>query len=316
MQQRKLAGRDVRISVDHTYFGESGDSDGIELAPDRYCGTILDWKEKKSADPKVRVKYDGESTAVTCPLATLLQEKFGCRLEAFVDGSSAPIFVEAPAPAPAAARPRAAHAARAAYAGGDEGADDEPGAEAEDSERREDGSVADEAAAEDDEDDDDDDDDDDAESASGSDVELDDEVYGVVTVGPYTWTRLPEDGVKTDARGTKPRAVGSFIKKTGLGNMVSVWEHMVPPAFIDAHVEHANPHVSTLSLALTTYVSRYKACYTIMACYMKRDHVVAGDCVQALLHARYDETNYDKLVTTWLVRNLPLLHGPVSCNKP
>ena len=248
MQQRKLAGRDVRISVDHTYFGESGDSDGIELAPDRYCGTILDWKEKKSADPKVRVKYDGESTAVTCPLATLLQEKFGCRLEAFVDGSSAPIFVEAPAPAPAAARPRAAHAARAAYAGGDEGADDEPGAEAEDSERREDGSVADEAAAEDDEDDDDDDDDDDAESASGSDVELDDEVYGVVTVGPYTWTRLPEDGVKTDARGTKPRAVGSFIKKTGLGNMVSVWEHMVPPAFIEAHVEHTNPHLSTLSL--------------------------------------------------------------------
>ena len=34
--------------------------------------------------------------------------------------------------------------------------------------------------------------------------------------------------------------------------------------------------------ALTTYVSRYQACYTIMACYMKRGHVAAGDFLRAM----------------------------------
>ena len=116
LQQRKLAGQGMRISVDHIYFGENGDASGLATAPDRYVGTIIDWKDKRSADPKVRVLFDGESTAVTCPLATLLSEQYYTRFEAQADGTPAPVLEERAPRAPRAATP--APAAAGARAGG------------------------------------------------------------------------------------------------------------------------------------------------------------------------------------------------------
>ena len=119
MQQRKLADRDIRVSVDHTYFGENGDGGGMEQAPDRYQGVILDWKDKRSSDPKIKVKYAGEEMAVSCPLETFLSEQYGARFEPFGDGSP-PLVLDAAAPRPARARPPAA--ARGAANGGRGGA--------------------------------------------------------------------------------------------------------------------------------------------------------------------------------------------------
>ena len=250
MQQRKIADRGIRVSVDHTYFGERGDTDGMEQAPDRYIGVIVDWKDKRSSDPKVKVKYVGEEMAVSCPLATFLEEQYGARFETFTDGSPPLVLEAAPAPAraraPAAAAPRAA--AREQRPEGEGGLDD---AAAE--ERVEDGVAADEEADEDDAADDDDggpgtlsgsdsDDDDDDED------EADETEYDEVTVGEFTWTRLPADGVKTDARGAKPRSDGSFIKKTGISDIVHLWEYMCPPEFVEAQVKYTNPGLSQTSL--------------------------------------------------------------------
>ena len=58
-QQRKLEGMGLHVSVDHSYFGEAGESDGLQAAPDRYYGTIIDWIQKRSKDPKIKVKFDG-----------------------------------------------------------------------------------------------------------------------------------------------------------------------------------------------------------------------------------------------------------------
>ena len=58
-QQRKLDGMGLRVLVDHSYFGEAGESDGLQAAPDRYYGTIIDWTQKRSKDPKIKARFDG-----------------------------------------------------------------------------------------------------------------------------------------------------------------------------------------------------------------------------------------------------------------
>ena len=117
MQQRKIEGMGLRISVHHTYFGEAGDSDGLAPAPERYFGNIIDWKEKRSNDPKIKVKFDGESCAVPCPLETLLNSSYSARLEPGLDGTPAPVLT-ADAPRPRARPPAAPAAARATGGGG------------------------------------------------------------------------------------------------------------------------------------------------------------------------------------------------------
>ena len=94
MQQRKLEGMGLRISVDHSYFGESGDSDGLEAAPDRFLGTVIDWLQKRSKDPKLKVKFDGETYAITCPLATLLADQYMVQFERGADGGEPPALLD------------------------------------------------------------------------------------------------------------------------------------------------------------------------------------------------------------------------------
>ena len=240
MQERKLKGTGIRISVLKAYFGEAGSNIATDTVDDRWYGTVVDWKEKKSNDPKLKVLFDGETHATPCPLATLLEAEYEVLFE---DGRAPPAFVAKQA-RPAAGRraPVAAPPAQRRRIGSELSEDeDEVGSAADAAQEQEGYGHGDDGEF-------DDEDDEYHEEEDGSDSsDFDESVYDEVNIKGVIWKRLTEDGVKEDSRAGKARFDGYFQKKTGLGDVFHVFMHMLPPEFIDAHLAYTNPNLNASS---------------------------------------------------------------------